>query len=49
MGLVGKFTTEVTTAVTLFFGLRFALGLIEGPSFPANARVAVMWFPPGNV
>src|SRR4051794_2817520 len=45
MGLVGKFTTEVTTAVTLFFGLRFALGLIEGPSFPANARVAVMWFP----
>jgi len=45
MGLVGKFTTDVTVALTLFFGLRFALGLIEGPSFPANARVAVMWFP----
>ena len=45
MGFVGEFTTDVATAVALFFGLRFALGLIEGPSFPANARIAVMWFP----
>jgi ACS family glucarate transporter-like MFS transporter len=32
----------------VLFVLRFALGVIEAPSFPANARVAVMWFPKGE-
>jgi len=45
MGFVGEFGVGTTGAITLFFMLRLALGLIEAPSFPANARVAAMWFP----
>lgn len=45
IGFVGKVTTDLSLAIGLLFALRFAVGLIEGPSFPANARVAVMWFP----
>jgi MFS transporter, ACS family, glucarate transporter len=45
IGFVGELGTGVTGAVIAFFTLRFALGFIESPSFPANARVAVMWFP----
>jgi len=45
VGLIGEVTTELSVALALLFGLRFALGLIEAPSFPANGRVAVMWFP----
>lgn len=45
MGFVGELSAGVTGTVVAFFALRFLLGLIEAPSFPANARVAVMWFP----
>lgn len=45
MGFVAEFGVGVTGAVTVFFVLRLMLGLIEAPSFPANARVAAMWFP----
>jgi len=45
MGFVGEFSTGLTSALVIMFSLRFALGLIEAPSFPANARVAIMWFP----
>lgn len=45
MGFVGEFETGVTGAIFIMFSLRFALGLIEAPSFPANARITVMWFP----
>ncbi len=45
VGFIGNVTTEVSVALGLLFGLRFALGLIEAPSFPANARLTVMWFP----
>jgi ACS family glucarate transporter-like MFS transporter len=45
VGFIGKFTSDVSVALGLLFALRFALGLIEAPSFPANSRVAVMWFP----
>lgn len=45
IGLVGDVATDVSVAIGLLFALRFAVGLIEGPSFPANARVVVMWFP----
>jgi ACS family glucarate transporter-like MFS transporter len=45
MGFVGEFSSGLTGALMLMFGLRFLLGLIEAPSFPANARVVIMWFP----
>ncbi|PYG48002.1 MFS transporter [Pantoea sp. AG1095] len=45
MGFVGEFSSGMTMALTLMFALRFALGLIEAPSFPANARAVIMWFP----
>lgn len=45
MGFVGELAGSMTTALVLMFTLRFALGLIEAPSFPANARVVIMWFP----
>lgn len=45
MGFVGELGVATTGAVTVFFLLRLALGFIEAPSFPANARVAAMWFP----
>ena len=45
MGVVGEFSSGMTMALTLMFALRFALGLIEAPSFPANARAVIMWFP----
>ncbi|HCW99292.1 MAG TPA: MFS transporter, partial [Pantoea sp.] len=45
MGFVGEFAGGMTAALVLMFTLRFALGLIEAPSFPANARVVIMWFP----
>ncbi|MGB9096252.1 MFS transporter [Erwinia sp.] len=45
MGFIGEFSQGVTSALIMMFSLRFVLGLIEAPSFPANARVAIMWFP----
>jgi MFS transporter, ACS family, glucarate transporter len=45
MGFVGAFSAGASGAVILFFTLRFALGFIESPSFPANARITAMWFP----
>lgn len=45
MGFVGEFAQGLTGALALMFALRFLLGLIEAPSFPANARVTIMWFP----
>jgi MFS transporter, ACS family, glucarate transporter len=45
VGFVGNVTADLSIALGLLFALRFALGLIEAPSFPANGRVAVMWFP----
>jgi len=32
-------------AVAAFFVLRFVLGLVESPAFPANGRIAAAWFP----
>lgn len=45
VGVIGKVTTDVSVALALLFALRFVVGFVEAPSFPANARVAVMWFP----
>ncbi|MGA9609587.1 MAG: MFS transporter [Rouxiella badensis] len=45
MGFVGEFERGMASALMIMFSLRFLLGLIEAPSFPANARVTIMWFP----
>src|ERR1700722_2904968 len=45
LGFVGKFASGTAGVVAALFALRFILGFIEAPSFPANARIAVMWFP----
>lgn len=45
MGFVGEFEQGAANAIFIMFSLRFLLGLIEAPSFPANARVTIMWFP----
>jgi MFS transporter, ACS family, glucarate transporter len=45
VGFVGELTADVTAAVVLLFALRFVLGFIEAPGFPANARLTLMWFP----
>jgi ACS family glucarate transporter-like MFS transporter len=45
VGFIGQVTTELSVALGLLFALRFALGFIEAPSFPANNRVTAMWFP----
>jgi ACS family glucarate transporter-like MFS transporter len=45
LGFVGALATATAGAVVLIFTLRFILGFVEAPSFPANARITVMWFP----
>jgi len=45
MGFVGEFAQGAAGVIFIMFSLRFLLGLIEAPSFPANARVTIMWFP----
>lgn len=42
-GFAGFFTG--LAAATVFFAMRFAVGLGESPSFPANARIVAAWFP----
>src|SRR3979490_2739534 len=42
-GFVGSL--DVTLAVTTLFVLRFILGLVESPAFPANGRITASWFP----
>jgi ACS family glucarate transporter-like MFS transporter len=32
-------------AVAALFALRFTLGLVESPAFPANGRITAAWFP----
>ncbi|TAL66945.1 MAG: MFS transporter [Burkholderiaceae bacterium] len=35
----------LTTGVASLLGCRLAVGLLESPAFPANARAVTMWFP----
>jgi MFS transporter, ACS family, glucarate transporter len=35
----------VGLAVAALFALRFTLGLVESPAFPANGRITAAWFP----
>ncbi|WP_133647079.1 MFS transporter [Paraburkholderia flava] len=41
IGLLGS----AAAAVTVLFGLRFAMGAAESPAFPGNAKVVAAWFP----
>jgi ACS family glucarate transporter-like MFS transporter len=45
VGFVGLISTPVLVSVSILFGLRLALGFVESPAFPANARITTMWFP----
>lgn len=42
-GFAGAFTG--LSAAVFLFAMRFLMGLAEGPSFPANARIVAAWFP----
>ena len=37
--------TAMGFAVTALFALRFTLGLVKSPAFPANGRITAAWFP----
>jgi ACS family glucarate transporter-like MFS transporter len=45
LGFAGYFAASTVGAVVILFALRFALGIIEAPAYPANARATIMWFP----
>src|SRR5689334_18827094 len=42
-GFAGAWTG--LTAILVLFLLRFMLGLVESPAFPANGRIVAAWFP----
>ncbi len=44
-GTVGWFGLVGSTAAITLFGMRFMLGLVESPAFPANNRIVSCWFP----
>ncbi|MGY4493679.1 MFS transporter [Pseudomonas sp. TE3610] len=44
-GTVGWFGLVGSTAAMTLFGMRFMLGLVESPAFPANNRIVSCWFP----
>ncbi len=44
-GTVGWFGLVGSSAAMTLFGMRFMLGLVESPAFPANNRIVSCWFP----
>ncbi|MCS3471260.1 D-galactonate transporter [Pseudomonas sp. JUb42] len=44
-GTVGWFGIVGSSAAMMLFGMRFMLGLVESPAFPANNRIVSCWFP----
>jgi len=44
-GTVGWIGLVGSTAAIALFGMRFMLGLVESPAFPANNRIVSCWFP----
>lgn len=44
-GTVGWIGLVGSTAALVLFGMRFMLGLVESPAFPANNRIVSCWFP----
>jgi len=43
---IASFAASITPNIGGFFGARFLLGIGEAPTFPANAKAIVYWFPP---
>ncbi|HEE5401247.1 MFS transporter [Acinetobacter baumannii] len=43
-GFIGE-NFYLVSIITSFFILRFILGLVESPAFPANSRIVATWFP----
>lgn len=44
-GVVGWLGLAGAAAAMALFGMRFMLGLVESPAFPANNRIVSCWFP----
>ncbi|WP_034577910.1 MFS transporter [Carnimonas nigrificans] len=44
-GVTGWLGFSAMSAVVFLFIVRFLLGLVESPAFPANSRVVSCWFP----
>ncbi|MBR8240413.1 MFS transporter [Burkholderia multivorans] len=44
-GTVGWLGVQAGTATLALFAMRFMLGLVESPAFPANSRIVACWFP----
>ncbi|PLR41773.1 MFS transporter [Chimaeribacter californicus] len=44
-GTVGWFGVTGVYAAMVLFAMRFMLGLVEAPAFPANSRIVACWFP----
>ncbi|NUU67885.1 MFS transporter [Enterobacteriaceae bacterium BIT-l23] len=44
-GLVESLGLMAISAMLFLFVMRFALGLVEAPAFPANSRIVTCWFP----
>ncbi|MCA3921899.1 MFS transporter, partial [Burkholderia sp.] len=44
-GTVGGFAVQGAAATLALFVMRFMLGLVESPAFPANSRIVACWFP----
>lgn len=44
-GTVGWIGLSGATAASALFFMRFMLGLVESPAFPANSRIVACWFP----
>ncbi|QDR81533.1 MFS transporter [Sporomusa termitida] len=45
MWSIFTFLQGFSTGFLMLFVLRFLMGLFEAPAFPANSRIAAMWFP----
>lgn len=44
-GTVGWMGLSGLAAASALFAMRFMLGLVESPAFPANSRIVACWFP----
>lgn len=43
---MASFAAAISSSIGALFGARFALGIGESPTFPANAKAIGYWFPP---
>ncbi|TBW39020.1 MFS transporter [Siculibacillus lacustris] len=45
---IATLTQGFANGFNMLFGSRLAIGALESPAFPANARAVTMWFPTGE-